>query len=72
MTESQVKEILKNHYIGTIIDIDIYFNDDIGVSQATVLVLTKHHIIERYLVDETGFISFDFMVSSGNSVILRN
>lgn len=70
MTKKEVKEMLKGHYDGKIVDIDIYFNQYSQLEQATVLVI-YNHIVDEYLVDESGFISRDYMTASGNSFTIK-
>lgn len=71
MTKATVKEILKGHYTGKIVDIDIYFNEYTKVQQATVIVI-NNHMVEKYIVDESGYISFNTMMTTGDSVTLKS
>lgn len=70
MTKKEVKEMLKGHYDGKIVDIDIYFNQYSQLEQATVLVI-HNHIVDEFLVDESGFISRDYLISSGNGCTIK-
>ena len=71
ITKATVKEILKGHYTGKIVDIGIYFNEYTKLEQATVIVI-NNHIVEHYIVDESGFIGFDMMMTTGNSTTIKS
>lgn len=61
MNKSDVKEKLKNRVCGKIVDIDIYFNQYTNMYQATVIVISKSHIVWQYICDESDFISCSIM-----------